>query len=79
MPEFRIGITVIPDPIPEPEGDPIPEPVGDVIVVDAAGGQWVRQPDLWWQLRGSQRFRGWDGLVDERGPVKTYRLEETND
>lgn len=60
-----IGITVVPDPIPEPEGD--------VIVVDKNGFKWTQLNDGGWTTVGVEIFN-W-GHVVSRGPVKIYRLE----
>lgn len=68
----EVGITVVPDPIPEPEGD--------VIVVDGDGRKWAKDhgPQLWTTSgRDSVLVGDWHHLTS-RGPVKIYRLEESN-
>ena len=46
----KLGITVIPDPIPEPEGD--------VIVVDQYAASWRKGNDTWIDIASSER-RPW--------------------
>lgn len=59
----KLGITVIPDPIPEPEGD--------VIVVDQYAVCWRKGRDYWIDFASGER-RPWSDLD---GLVKIYRLE----
>ena len=59
----QLGITVIPDPIPEPEGD--------VIVVDKYTVCWRKGRNIWIDIACGER-RPWSDLD---GPVKIYRLE----
>lgn len=66
----KLGITVIPDLIPEPEGD--------VIVLDAAGDAWHLSNGMWDCSHG-YLSRKWDTLLEEFGPVKIYRAEEQHD
>ena len=54
----HVGITVIPDPIPEPEGD--------VIVVDQYAVCWRKGRDYWIDFASGER-RPWSDLD---GPVK---------
>ena len=61
-----VGITVVPDPIPEPEGD--------VIVVDARGIKWVRDDIGMWNRLDRDVPNAWDHVA-HYGPVKIYRLE----
>ena len=60
----EVGITVVPDPIPEPEGD--------VIVLDADGDAWRLSNGMW---RSDNRTVNWLRLL-QYGPVKIYRAEE---
>ena len=64
----KLGITVVPDPIPEPEGD--------VIVVDAQGFRWERTDHGRWTTVGVEAY-SWERIV-AHGPVKIYRLEENH-
>ena len=59
----EVGITVIPDPIPEPEGD--------VIVEDKYTICWRKGRNSWIDIACGEH-RPWSGL---EGPVKIYRLE----
>ena len=59
----RLGITVVPDPTPEPEGD--------VIVVDQYAVCWRKGRDYWIDFASGER-RPWSDLD---GPMKIYRLE----
>ena len=65
-----IGIQVVPDPMPEPEGD--------VIVKDRTGLFWSKGQEEWW-VNDTTGMR-WEELRWERGPIKVYRREgKSND
>lgn len=67
-----LGFTVVPDPMPEPEGD--------VFVVDSGGDIWIWS-HVGWILRSNQASRrkgpglGWEELRREWGPLKVYRAD----
>ena len=60
-----VGITIVPDPIREPEGD--------VIVVDKYTVCWRKGRNIWIDIACGEH-RPWSGL---EGPVKIYRAEES--
>ena len=61
-----IGITVVPGPLPEPEGD--------VIVLDADDDIWVRWGDEWYSPAYGIT-KSWAEILEDGRP-KIYRLEE---
>jgi hypothetical protein len=65
----EVGITVVPDPTPEPEGD--------VIVVDKDGDAWLRTGSGWLNERTEIQPWEWENVISEYGPVKIYRAEES--